>query len=62
MLRDAVDLAEDYTDMLEDELRKRPQCDCCGEHIQDDSYYKRGSEVLCWDCVKDLYSTEDGLW
>lgn len=41
-------------------LNTLPQCDICGERIQDDYYYKIGTEVVCEECLKDnfRYSNE----
>lgn len=42
---------------------KCPECDKCGKHITDDFYYEIGGEILCEDCMHDLYamSVEDYL-
>ncbi len=38
-----------------------PQCECCGEAINDDDYYEIDNEILCEDCMKKRYKkrTED---
>ena len=40
---------------------KLPQCDKCGKHIQDEIFFDIEGEILCEDCVIDLYgkSTQD---
>lgn len=42
---------------------KLPQCEKCGKHIQDEIYFEIGNEILCEDCVIDIYgrSTQDWL-
>jgi formylmethanofuran dehydrogenase subunit E len=36
----------------------RPQCDICGEHIQDDHCYKIEGTVVCPDCLEMHYREE----
>jgi hypothetical protein len=45
----------------EDEwLSRRPVCDICGEHIQDDYYYNIDGIKYCPLCMKDNeYSIDD---
>lgn len=40
-----------------------PVCEKCGESIRDYKYFEIDNEILCSDCVDDLYgrSTEDFL-
>ena len=42
---------------------KLPQCEKCGKHIQDEIYFDIDNEILCEECVTDLYgrSTQDFL-
>lgn len=54
-MRDAYDLWETHDAEQEEELRKRPVCDACGEYIQDDHCYKIGHEVFCEDCMKENF-------
>lgn len=35
----------------EDELKKRPVCTECGEHIQDDVAYYFGGTWVCEECM-----------
>lgn len=45
---------ERYDAELEKALEKRPICDECGEHIQDDYMYVIGNYTLCEDCLKNF--------
>lgn len=36
------------------QLERLPQCDRCGEHIQDD-YYEIHGERLCKECMEYIY-------
>lgn len=49
--------AERYMAELDARLARRPVCDCCGEHIQDDEalhYTTREVDIwLCLECVED---------
>ena len=58
---DVYDLWEKYDRDLEKALARRPQCEKCGKHIQDDYYFEINNEVLCQGCMEDQYmrSTED---
>lgn len=42
---------------------KLPQCEKCGKHIHDDTFFEIDNEILCEDCMRDLYkrSTDDWL-
>ena len=42
---------------------KLPVCDKCGKPINDDIYFDIDGEVLCEECLRDLYerNTEDWL-
>lgn len=59
---------KDYNDFAADEdyrlakLEERaPRCIHCGEHIADDYYYEIDGDILCLDCLNELYrkDTED---
>jgi hypothetical protein len=47
--------AERYMDAQDLRLSCRPQCDCCGEHIQEESalhYVTRTVDIwLCLECI-----------
>ena len=34
-------------------LQRRPVCDECHEHIQDDHYYDIRGMIICPDCMND---------
>ena len=46
-----------HTRALDILLERRPVCNCCGRHIQDDTglhYVTKQEEIwLCLDCVED---------
>ena len=46
--------AERYIADLDKKLAKRPKCDYCREHIQDDTALRYGSIWLCHSCVGAL--------
>ena len=52
---DPVMDAERYMEAQDIRLSRRPQCDCCGEHIQEESaLHYRTNKVdiwLCLDCI-----------
>lgn len=43
--------AERYMADLDKKLERRPVCDCCGEHIQDDFALHYNGVWLCESCV-----------
>lgn len=47
---DPVADAERYTADLDARLRRRPVCDCCGEHIQDERALHYKGIWLCDSC------------
>lgn len=57
MSDDPVRDAERYMADLDKKLERRPVCDCCGRHIQDDfAFHYKG----VWLCVRCMYdNTED---
>ena len=52
-----------YDALMADREAKLPQCEDCGEPINDDLYYEVDGEFLCEKCMHDRYarSTEDWL-
>lgn len=46
--------AECYMAAMDAKLARRPVCDCCGHHIQDDSAFHYRYVWLCLNCVDDL--------
>ena len=49
--------AERYMMAQDIRLARRPKCDCCGEHIQDDTamhYVTSKFDIwLCLECIED---------
>lgn len=45
--------AERYTAHLDKKLERRPVCDCCGRHIQDDLALHYKDFWLCNSCRMD---------
>ena len=49
--------AERYTMAQDIQLAKRPKCDCCGNHIQDEEalhYVTSKIDIwLCLECIED---------
>ena len=39
----------------EKELLRRPVCDICGEHIQEDYCYEVGNQTICKHCIDDFW-------
>lgn len=39
-------------------LARRPKCDICGEHIQDEYCYLIGGETVCPECLENDYRME----
>ena len=39
----------------EDWLNKRPVCEECGEHIQDEYLFEIAGVIYCEECVNDLF-------
>ena len=52
-----------YDAMMADREAKLPQCEACGEPINEDEYFYINDEILCEKCMRDRYalSTEDYL-
>lgn len=44
----------EYSSNQEEELRKRPVCDRCGEHIVEEDCYVLEDMVFCEDCFKEF--------
>lgn len=57
---DPIRAWEAWDAQREARLERLPVCDCCGEPIQDDSFYRIGNFNYCPGCIKDCrVSTED---
>lgn len=48
---DPVKDAERYAQEQEEELKNRPVCCECGEHIEEDFYYQVAGEIYCDSCI-----------
>lgn len=48
---DPLDLFLEHDRDREEWLESRPVCDDCGEHIQEDHYYRFNDEIICPDCI-----------
>lgn len=53
---------KDYNDFAAEEDYRRaeleeklPKCTHCGNPIADDYYYDIDGDILCYDCLNDLY-------
>lgn len=44
--------AERYMAYLDAKLARRPKCDCCGEHIREDSALWYKGVYICDSCVE----------
>ena len=52
-IQDAFDQFERYDREAYIWLSKRPICDCCGKHIEDEYAYKINDELICPTCVSN---------
>lgn len=52
---DSYDMFEIHDAQQESWLERRPKCDNCGEHIQDDYLYDFDGFIICEKCLKDDY-------
>lgn len=60
-IKDYNDLYDDYEEEQERELKKRPKCDCCGEHIQDEQFYRIGDYMfICVNCIGEYLEDTEG--
>jgi formylmethanofuran dehydrogenase subunit E len=50
-----------YDALMADKEAKLPHCEKCGDPINDDIYFEIDGEILCENCMCDIYarSTED---
>lgn len=60
-MEDNYSIWEQHQRELDAALSKRPVCECCGNHIQDDYTWNIDGELLCDECAADRYRkhTED---
>ena len=47
--------AERWMAAQDQKLARRPVCDICGEHIQDDIAYNINGGLVCRDCLENNY-------
>ena len=61
MVPDNYDQWEAHERKQEAQLRKRPICSHCSNHIQDERLWDINGELYCPDCAKDEFCkwTED---
>lgn len=52
-MKDYNDFFQDWDEVLEEQLRRLPVCDCCGDHIQDGYLYRFYGDIVCPGCVQD---------
>lgn len=55
---DAVDFFNAYDRQQQKKLDRLPVCEYCREPIQDDFYYEIDGEILCHDCLDEVYRKE----
>ena len=55
---DPVADAERYYAEQQARLSRLPVCIHCGEKIQDDYYYDIGNEIICEECLNDIYRND----
>lgn len=51
----SADLGADINGWLKEQddwLAKRPVCDDCDHHIQDDHYFEINGNIICPDCIE----------
>ena len=52
---------EAVTEAKERWLARLPQCEYCGEHIQDEYFYEINGEWICKACLDDQFKRENTL-
>lgn len=52
MISDNYDKWVEHEAEQQRRLEMLPQCETCGEHIQDDYYFEINDAVICWECLK----------
>lgn len=55
---DALDMWAAHDAKQEEEARKLPVCDYCGERVTEDHYYDFGDEVICQACLEAYFRKE----
>lgn len=54
-MHDNYDFFRNEEDSKEEWLKKRPKCDFCDEHIQDDYLYVIDDQYICDECMKSNF-------
>lgn len=50
---DYYDKWAEHSRQKEEELQKRPVCDCCGHHIQEEYCYVINDDYICESCMEE---------
>ena len=58
-MRDVYDLWEAQDIAKERRLARLPQCEYCGEPIQDEFYFEINDSFYCEDCLKSEFRKEN---
>lgn len=56
---DNFDIWDAHDIEMERRRTRLPQCDYCGEHIQDEYYYEIGGEIICEECLNEHFRKEN---
>lgn len=51
----ALKQLDKYESDKEEMLVRRPKCDCCGQHIQDDYLFNIVGDLYCEECLIDQF-------
>jgi formylmethanofuran dehydrogenase subunit E len=58
-IHDVYDLWKDLDNEQARLLARLPQCECCGEPIQDEHIWEIDGKYYCEDCAKDEFRKEN---
>lgn len=58
---DYYDKWSEYNQQKEEELKKRPVCDCCGDHIQEEYCYVINDDYICESCMEENRKSVESL-
>ncbi len=60
-ITDNYDMWADNDSRMERELQRLPECDCCGNPIQDEHLYRIEGQNYCEHCLNEYFrkNTED---
>ena len=56
---DNLDIWDAHDIEMERRRARLPQCDYCGEHIQDEYYYEINGEYICEECLNEHFRKEN---